>query len=38
MSNKYKVRKNVLHLTDTEKRDFIRAVLILKEKEYMTAM
>ncbi|MDC7765253.1 MULTISPECIES: tyrosinase family protein [Priestia] len=32
MSNKYKVRKNVLHLTDTEKRDFIRAVLILKEK------
>jgi len=31
MSNKYRVRKNVLHLTDMEKRDFVRTVLMLKE-------
>ncbi len=32
MNAKYRIRKNVLRLTKTEKRDFVRAVLTLKEK------
>lgn len=31
MSAKYKVRKNVIHLTDKEKEDYVSAVLKLKE-------
>ncbi|MGF9859862.1 tyrosinase family protein [Priestia endophytica] len=32
MTTKYKVRKNVKHLTKKERKDFIRAILGLKEK------